>query len=1322
MRPGTGVRTPCSLNLSLRDWRKPGSVGPAQKGGPLAWEAEARVMRGGIFPAFVLLVSPWAVMPAASAEPPQRAPACTRTGTAGNDVLTGTSGRDVLCGLGGNDVLKGLAGDDVLRGGGGNDILIGGRGADLITGGTGKDLTKYDDHTAAVVVTIGSLANDGATGEHDDVRADVERVWGGPGADKLTAASVAAELRGLGGADRLTGGAARDLLIGDGGNDYLDGKALGDTYKCGAGTDTYVLGAGDSRTIDCELQAGNQAPNGIGFDGDEAVLEHQPAGTLVDTLNASDPDPGDTLTFSLPAGVFDNELFSISGKQLLTAAVLDHETTPELTLRIRVTDKAGLSFAVTAPVSVLDDGVAPPIPGDDEVLATEDTGFQIPYADLLANDSDPAALPLTVIGATNLSPGLSVFPDAAEFIVDLPLNACGTSTVGFDYVVSNGTETATGHVYLDITCVNDPPVAVDDQVIGVEDTQLLVNISQLLANDTDPDAGTVLQVVSVSGAVNGTAELQPADDRVVFTPSPDFCGTAGFDYQVRDPALTTDVGHVTVLVNCVNDGAPVVPPRSHPVTGNVKIQVAPLALVTGVTDPDGDPFSVTPASGSTEHGGEYAVSSDGSYAYNPPAGFQGTDHLIYQVCDDGAPSLCTAAAVTLTVSDPMWFIDNAAAGVGDGRLTSPYTSLEQFAQANGATAEDPAPGQPIFIDRNSDTPYTGSVVLLPGQKLIGKGSSVPFPAAALVPPPAADSLPLPATGGLAPVIDSPGTAITLANNNTLRGFRVGDRGNVGIAGTNFGTLRVSEVSVVGSGGALELAGGTFAPGASFTEIQLSGTTGGVHLEGTVGDLDLGTGVMASDGTPLSLVNGTGNVTFAGGVLGFGAPLALQVQGWTGQVVLDGLVYKPLGAGISFTASPNASLLLAGGVTLTTTSGAAIQALNGGTLDILGSANTVDATNGPALWVEDSSIGSDGLTFQRLSSASTPSGIRLVDVGGTGRLVVTGTGTQGSGGVITGSGQPGVLLSNTHGPQLSWVTVQNGADDGILASGVTQGLTLDHLTVTGNGNAAGENGIEVANSPGNVTVTNSTFSNSRGHHVIVTTASGGNAVTIGSNTMTTTTTSDGGGIVVQEFAGGSTVQIFNNNIQGAHASAIETFAGGVSLNGIISGNTIGSAAVVGSGSALGSGIRATASGVTLSALGIRNNVVRQYAGAAGIELHSIGTSANLRASFQTNTVGNPAQGASNGLRVIVDGVVGDGGVVCLQANGNTLTGSGPVIDVLLVEQDDSAFQLVGYAGTAFDETAVQAYVSGQNSGATVDTIIESGAGADGFLPSAGCGTP
>jgi glucose/arabinose dehydrogenase len=187
---------------------------------------------------------------------------CTVLGTPGNDSLTGTPGADVICGMGGNDQLLGVNGHDVLSGGAGNDRLVGGPGGDVLQGGDGTDdFADYSASTDPVSVTIGTGADDGVTGDADDVQIDVERVKGGSGDDHLIAGSRRAQLIGFAGSDTLRGGPANDTLEGSDGADELEGgdgrdKLLGgddaDNHLAADGLrDTLICGSGiDMRTAD----------------------------------------------------------------------------------------------------------------------------------------------------------------------------------------------------------------------------------------------------------------------------------------------------------------------------------------------------------------------------------------------------------------------------------------------------------------------------------------------------------------------------------------------------------------------------------------------------------------------------------------------------------------------------------------------------------------------------------------------------------------------------------------------------------------------------------------------------------------------------------------------------------------------------------------------------------------------------------------------------------------------------------------------------------------------------------------------------------------
>lgn len=89
----------------------------------------------------------------------------------------------------------------------------------------------------------------------------------------------------------------------------------------------------------------NEAPTAVTLSS-YTVRQRQPVGTLVGLLTGTDPDSGNTLTYSLVDGVGsrDNALFSILGRKLRTASVLNYATRSTCKIRVRVTDQNGLWF------------------------------------------------------------------------------------------------------------------------------------------------------------------------------------------------------------------------------------------------------------------------------------------------------------------------------------------------------------------------------------------------------------------------------------------------------------------------------------------------------------------------------------------------------------------------------------------------------------------------------------------------------------------------------------------------------------------------------------------------------------------------------------------------------------------------------------------------------------------------------------------------------------------------------------------------------------------------------------------------------------------
>lgn len=202
-------------------------------------------------------------------------------GTPQDEQLIGTSVEDEIHAGAGNDLLIGQEGDDVLLGEAGNDLLDGGAGSDtyVFNRGDGQDRVVPDwssDPNQRDVLQLGArigLADVDVTAQGSDLLLNLRgssdsvtlvnyfgqpadsrplirfadgAIWDVPTIDRKINANMD-QLFGTPGADLLDGGLGNDLLVGEEGNDTLYGDAGIDTLDGGPGEDTLVFGRGDGQ-------------------------------------------------------------------------------------------------------------------------------------------------------------------------------------------------------------------------------------------------------------------------------------------------------------------------------------------------------------------------------------------------------------------------------------------------------------------------------------------------------------------------------------------------------------------------------------------------------------------------------------------------------------------------------------------------------------------------------------------------------------------------------------------------------------------------------------------------------------------------------------------------------------------------------------------------------------------------------------------------------------------------------------------------------------------------------------------------------------------
>ncbi|HCM0804347.1 TPA: tandem-95 repeat protein, partial [Vibrio parahaemolyticus] len=239
--------------------------------------------------------------------------------------------------------------------------------------------------------------------------------------------------------------------------------------------------------------------------------------------------------------------FSVSGNNSIQISIVNGVATinptadwnGKETITFTATDPSGESVSQTVNFTVAP--VADIVADKATVVEDMPTIIKVLGNDTFEGDDKVVSLD------TNNGPAngtVSVNPDGS---VTYTPNDNYHGTDSFTYIVTSGGVSESTTVNVDVTPVNDAPVAKDDIATTQEDTAVTIDV---LPNDTDID-GDTLRIDSASvPSDQGTVEI--VDGKLVFTPAENFNGDAKITYTVTDGELT-DEAKVSVTVNPVND-------------------------------------------------------------------------------------------------------------------------------------------------------------------------------------------------------------------------------------------------------------------------------------------------------------------------------------------------------------------------------------------------------------------------------------------------------------------------------------------------------------------------------------------------------------------------------------------------------------------------------------------------------------------------------------------------------------------------------------------------------------------------------------------------
>lgn len=326
-----------------------------------------------------------------------------------------------------------------------------------------------------------------------------------------------------------------------------DGDGVPDYIEIGNGTNpnspTDAIDS-DGDGLSDYYEARNTAPTNIAVSA-TTVNENNTAGASIADLTATDINIGEAFTYALVAGTgdTDNASFTINGSSLMAVNAFDFETRTTYSLRLKVTDKGGLSFEKEFVIIIADVNDAPTNISASASSVAENAASGTTVATLSATDADAAETftytlvsgtgdtdnaSFAITGSTLKTASVFDFETKSSYSVRVRVSDAGGLTFEKEFTIS-------------VTDVNEAPTA-----LALSNASVLENAASgttvgTLAG-TDADAGDTHTYTLVSGT--------GSTDNASFTITGTTLSTAAvFNFEAKNSyavrVRVTDAGGLT---------------------------------------------------------------------------------------------------------------------------------------------------------------------------------------------------------------------------------------------------------------------------------------------------------------------------------------------------------------------------------------------------------------------------------------------------------------------------------------------------------------------------------------------------------------------------------------------------------------------------------------------------------------------------------------------------------------------------------------------------------------------------------------------------------
>jgi VCBS repeat-containing protein len=362
---------------------------------------------------------------------------------------------------------------------------------------------------------------------------------------------------------------------------------------------------------------------------DAPVADSQSVTTPEDTAKAitlagSDLD-GDSLSFTVQTQPAHGTLSGTAPNLIYTPAA-NYNGADSFTFLANDGQTNSTVATVSITVTPVNDA---PVADNQSVTTPEDTAKAIT---LTGSDLDGDSLSFTV----QTQPAHGTLSGVAPNLTYTPAaNYNGADS--FTFLANDGqTNSAVATVSINVTPVNDAPVADNQSVTTAEDTAKSITLT---GSDLDGDSlSFTVQTQPTHGTLSGTAP------NLTYTPAANYNGPDSFTFLANDGQTNSAIATVSITVTPVND-APVADSQSVTTPEDTA-----KAITLAGSDLDGDNLSFTVQT-QPAHGTLSGVAPN--LIYTPAANYNGPDSFTFLANDGQTNSAVATVSITVTpVNDP----------------------------------------------------------------------------------------------------------------------------------------------------------------------------------------------------------------------------------------------------------------------------------------------------------------------------------------------------------------------------------------------------------------------------------------------------------------------------------------------------------------------------------------------------------------------------------------------------------------------------------------------------------------------------------------------